>query len=99
MRTEVKLYSRSQSDIQRHSCRAVSLCVSVPVWFFPRVGKESSDSENRSVCLSIVSVVACHSDKACGARTCGVGRTRSLPDRRWSLERGDLKSAAEAIFA
>ncbi len=78
---------------------AVALCVCV-CWsslMFSRVGKENSDSENH--CLSVMSVIACHSDKACSARMCGVGRTRSLLDRRWSLERGDLKSAAKAIFA
>ncbi len=45
-------------------------------------------------CLSCQWIIACDSDWPCSdTSTCGACRTWSLPSRRWSLERGDQKSA------
>ncbi len=72
---------------------ALCVCVCVSSLLFSPCGKK------RAAIVKIGLSVCRVSDKVCSACMCSVGHTRSLPDRRWSLERGDLKSAAEASFA
>ncbi len=64
-----------EGGIRRHSCRAVCLCVRVQPRVFPVWEKRVAIVK---IALSVVSVIACHSDKACSGRMCGVGRTSSL---------------------
>ena len=82
---------------QRSSSQLVMLCVCVCpvscslVWETATYGCKVA-IEN--CCLSCQWIIACDSDWACSdARMCIVCDTRSLPSRRWSLERGDRKSA------
>ena len=74
------------------SSQLVTLCVCVQSCVSSCGKRQPSDFQS----LSVVSVkITCHSESMQCARMCSVCRTGSLPNRRWSLERGDRKSAAE----
>ena len=71
---------KTKPEVEGGVCQSsVALCVSVcvPSLVFSPCGKRAAKVKI-AVCLSVVSVVTCHSDKACSARMCDVDCMSSL---------------------